>query len=89
MIAATDYIKSYTDQIREFIPGTFVNLGTDGYGRSDTRGKLRQFFEVSREYVVLAALTALAEEGAVKPADISAAIKTLGIDPDKVDPTSV
>ena len=52
MIAATDYIKAHTDQIREFVPGRFEVLGTDGFGRSDTRSRLRQFFEVSREFIV-------------------------------------
>ncbi len=88
-VAATDYVKAYTDQIREFIPGNFMVLGTDGYGRSDTRGKLREFFEVSREFVVLAALTALAQEGSIESARVSAAIAALGIDPDKVDPVTV
>jgi pyruvate dehydrogenase E1 component len=64
-------------------------LGTDGYGRSDTRGKLREFFEVSREFVVLAALTALAQEGSIEIARVSAAVAALGIDPDKVDPLTV
>ena len=89
MIAATDYIKSYSDQIREFVPGRYVVLGTDGYGRSDTRSKLRQFFEVSRENVVIAALKALSDDGVIKAAEVGKAIKTLGVDPDKVDPTLV
>ena len=88
-VAATDYVKAYTDQIREFIPGNFMVLGTDGYGRSDTRGKLREFFEVSREFVVLAALTALAQEGSIESARLSEAIAALGIDPEKVDPVTV
>jgi len=88
-IAATDYMKSYTDQIREFVPGHFTVLGTDGFGRSDTRGKLRDFFEVSREFVVLAALKALADLGQIEPAVVAAAMKDLGISPDKVDPLTV
>ncbi|RLQ23658.1 pyruvate dehydrogenase (acetyl-transferring), homodimeric type [Seongchinamella sediminis] len=88
-VAATDYIKSYTDQIREFVPGHFTVLGTDGYGRSDTRAKLRDFFEVSREFVVLAALKALAEQGEIEPARVSAAMQDLGISPDKIDPLTV
>ncbi|GHD38009.1 pyruvate dehydrogenase (acetyl-transferring), homodimeric type [Parahalioglobus pacificus] len=85
-IAATDYIKAHTDQIREFVPGHFTVLGTDGYGRSDTRQKLRRFFEVSREYVVLAALRALADEGKFPVAKVSEAMRDLGISPDKIDP---
>ncbi|HEY5718741.1 MAG TPA: pyruvate dehydrogenase (acetyl-transferring), homodimeric type, partial [Motiliproteus sp.] len=73
VIASTDYIKSYADQIREFVPTTYRVLGTDGYGRSDTRAKLREFFEVNRYYVVVAALKALADEGSIKPADVSKA----------------
>ena len=85
-VVATDYIKSYADQLREFVPGRFVALGTDGFGRSDTRGKLREFFEVSREYIVLAALKALADEGAIEPARVVAAMAELGISADKTDP---
>ena len=85
-VVATDYIKSYADQLREFVPGRFVALGTDGFGRSDTRGKLREFFEVSREYIVLAALKALADEGAIEPARVAAAMAELGISADKTDP---
>jgi pyruvate dehydrogenase E1 component len=88
-IAATDYMKSYTDQIREFIPGSFTVLGTDGFGRSDTRGKLREFFEVSREYIVLAALKALADEGSIDASRVTEAMHTLGIGADKVDPLTV
>ncbi|KAA1194562.1 pyruvate dehydrogenase (acetyl-transferring), homodimeric type [Pseudohalioglobus sediminis] len=88
-IAATDYMKSYTDQIREFVPGRFTVLGTDGFGRSDTRSRLRDFFEVSREFVVLAALKALADEGSIDAARVSAAMADLGISPDKVDPLTV
>ncbi|MEH6518510.1 MAG: pyruvate dehydrogenase (acetyl-transferring), homodimeric type [Halioglobus sp.] len=88
-IAATDYMKVYTDQIREFIPGHYVTLGTDGYGRSDTRGKLREFFEVSREYVVLATLKALADEGKIEMKVVSQAREALKIRGDKVDPVTV
>ena len=88
-IAATDYIKIYADQIREFVPGHYVTLGTDGYGRSDTRGKLREFFEVSREYVVLAALKALADEGKIQQDVVAQARQTLKISADKIDPLSV
>ena len=88
-IAATDYIKAYTDQIREFVPGRFTVLGTDGYGRSDTRDKLRAFFEVRREYVVLAALKSLADEGRFEAAAVKEAMRDMGIPADKVDPLTV
>ena len=88
-IAATDYIKAYTDQIREFVPGRFTVLGTDGYGRSDTRDKLRAFFEVRREYVVLAALKALADEGRFETSAVKEAMRDLGIPADKVDPLTI
>ncbi|MFT4614818.1 MAG: pyruvate dehydrogenase E1 component [Bacteroidia bacterium] len=86
VVAATDYIKLYADQIRAFVPGSYSVLGTDGYGRSDTRKKLRGFFEVSREYVVLAALGALARDGAIEASVVTAAIAKLGIDPEIADP---
>ena len=88
-VAATDYIKAYADQIREFVPGTYTVLGTDGFGRSDTRSKLREFFEISREYIVLAALKALADEGQIENALVTQAIGALGIDPDKSNPLTV
>jgi pyruvate dehydrogenase E1 component len=88
-IAATDYMKSYTDQIREFVPGSFTVLGTDGFGRSDTRGKLREFFEVSRQYIVVAALKALANEGRMETARVVEAMRALGVAPDKIDPLTV
>lgn len=88
-IAATDYLKSYADQLREFVPGSFTSLGTDGYGRSDSREKLREFFEVSREFIVVAALKALADEGSIEPSVVSAAMVTFGIDANKIDPVTV
>ncbi len=89
VIAATDYIKSYADQIRAFLPKRFKVLGTDGFGRSDTRKKLRHFFEVDRYYVALAALKALADEGAIPASEISRALKLYQLDPDKPNPTTV
>ena len=89
VIAATDYIKAHTDQIREFVPGRFEVLGTDGFGRSDTRSRLRQFFEVSREFIVLAALKALADEGTIETSVVEDAVKSLGINPDKSNPALV
>jgi pyruvate dehydrogenase E1 component len=86
-VAATDYVRAFADQIRAFVPGRYRVLGTDGYGRSDYRRNLRRFFEVDRHYVALAALTSLAEDGAV-PADRPAdAIARYGIDPDIPDPS--
>ena len=89
VIAATDYIKSYADQIRAFLPGNYRVLGTDGYGRSDTRKNLRHFFEVDRYYVVLAALKALADEGTIAMSEVSKAIQLYNINPDKPNPTTV
>ncbi|MGA8148960.1 MAG: pyruvate dehydrogenase (acetyl-transferring), homodimeric type [Gallionellaceae bacterium] len=88
-VAATDYIKSYADQIRPYIPGRYKVLGTDGFGRSDTRKKLRHFFEVDRYYVAVAALKALADEGAISAKEVSRAIKLYEIDPDKPNPVTV
>ncbi|MGB1141495.1 MAG: pyruvate dehydrogenase (acetyl-transferring), homodimeric type, partial [Halioglobus sp.] len=89
VIAATDYIKLYTDQIREFVPGPYTVLGTDGFGRSDTRSKLREFFEVSREYIVIAALKALADQGAIEASRVAQAVTAMGIDSDKPDPFTI
>ena len=86
VIVATDYIKAYTDQLREFVPGRYVVLGTDGFGRSDTREKLRRFFEVSREYIVIASLKALADEGLFEAGKVAEAMRSLGISADKTDP---
>ncbi|MEM8560890.1 MAG: pyruvate dehydrogenase (acetyl-transferring), homodimeric type [Pseudomonadota bacterium] len=86
VIVATDYVKTYTDQLREFIPQRYVTLGTDGFGRSDTRKKLRDYFEISREYIVLAALHALAEEGQFEREKLPDVIRGLGIPADKIDP---
>ena len=86
VIVATDYLKAYTDQLREFVPGRYVVLGTDGFGRSDTREKLRRFFEVSREYIVIASLKALADEGLFEAGKVAEAMRSLGISADKTDP---
>jgi pyruvate dehydrogenase E1 component len=88
-IAATDYQKAHTDQLREFVPGPLTVLGTDGYGRSDTREQLRQHFEVSRGYIVLAAVKALADQGDLDPKVVEQAISQLGIDTDKPNPMRV
>jgi pyruvate dehydrogenase E1 component len=86
MVAATDYMRSFADQIRPFVPRRYRVLGTDGFGRSDYRKKLRQFFEVDRHFVTVAALKALAEEGTIKPSAVADAIKKYGIDPEKPNP---
>lgn len=83
-IAATDYVRAYADQVREFIPGRrYVVLGTDGFGRSDTREQLRSFFEVDRHHIAWAALVALVEDGDLDRNVLTAARKALGIDADK------
>jgi pyruvate dehydrogenase E1 component len=91
VVAASDYMKTFADQIRPFIPKdrAYRVLGTDGYGRSDSRAKLRYFFEVNRHFVAIAALKALADQGEIKPKTVADAIKKYGIDPDKADPTKV
>jgi len=88
VIASTDYMKSYADQIRSFIPKDRVYkvLGTDGFGRSDFRSKLREHFEVNRHFVVVAALKALAESGTIEVGVVSEAIKKYGIKTDKINP---
>ncbi len=89
IVAATDYVRGFADQIREFVPRRYRVLGTDGFGRSDSRENLRRFFEVDRHYVALAALRALAEDGEVPAAKVAEAIKKYGIDPAKPAPWTV
>ncbi|MGZ5225437.1 MAG: pyruvate dehydrogenase (acetyl-transferring), homodimeric type, partial [Burkholderiales bacterium] len=90
VIAATDYMKVFADQIRPFVSTqNFIGLGTDGFGRSDTRKALRGFFEVDRRYVAVAALKALADQEAVPQGKVTEAIRKFGIDPEKPDPTTV
>jgi pyruvate dehydrogenase E1 component len=89
VISSTDYMKSFADQIRNFVPQRFVSLGTDGYGRSDSREALRSFFEVDRYYVVLAALKALADEGKLPASKAAEAIKKYKIDANRPNPTTV
>ncbi|MCB1647365.1 MAG: pyruvate dehydrogenase (acetyl-transferring), homodimeric type, partial [Pseudomonadales bacterium] len=86
VIAATDYMKSYADQIREFVPGSFTVLGTDGFGRSDSRERLRHFFEVDRYFVTIAALSALVKENVIDAKVVSDAIRKFNINPEKPDP---
>ena len=79
-------MKIVPDQIQRWIPGTFVSLGTDGYGRSDGRQALRQHFEVDKRYIAVTALKALADDGRLDQKTVSEAIAKYGIDPDKPDP---
>ena len=85
-IAATDYVRAYAGQIRAYVPRRYKVLGTDGFGRSDSRAKLREFFEVNRHYVVVAALKALADDGEIDPGKVAEAIERYGIDPEKPNP---
>ncbi|HKI74747.1 MAG TPA: pyruvate dehydrogenase (acetyl-transferring), homodimeric type, partial [Pseudomonadales bacterium] len=87
VIASTDYIKAYADQVREFVPRSYSVLGTDGFGRSDTRQRLRHFFEVDRYFVTVAALSALARDNIIETRVVSEAIKKFNIDPEKPDPS--
>ena len=85
-VAASDYMRMVPDQIAPWVPGVYVTLGTDGFGRSDTRPRLRRFFEVDAEFIALASLQALAREGRVHGDFVQQAITELGIDPDKSHP---
>ncbi len=89
VIASTDYVRAFAEQIRPFVPRRYTVLGTDGFGRSDTREKLRYFFEVDRHWVTLASLAALAEDGAIDRQKVADAIKKYGIDPEKPNPLTV
>jgi pyruvate dehydrogenase E1 component len=89
VVAATDYMRNYADQVRSHIPRRYVVLGTDGFGRSDYRVKLRRFFEVNRYYVAAAALKALADDGEIKPEIVDQAIKKYGLDAELPDPWTV
>lgn len=89
VIAATDYMRSYADQIRSFVPQKYIVLGTDGYGRSDTREALREFFEVNRFYIVAAALKALADEEKILYSKVTRAMKAYNISAKKPNPVSV
>jgi pyruvate dehydrogenase E1 component len=89
VVASTDYLRAVPDQIRQWVPGRYRVLGTDGYGRSDSRRALRRFFEVDRHYVAVAALRELAAEGAIEPGVVAEAITKYQIDVDAPTPTSV
>jgi pyruvate dehydrogenase E1 component len=88
-VAATDYMRTVPDQIRQWVPGRYVSLGTDGFGRSDSRAALRRHFEVDRNYIAVAALKALADEGKLDASAVTAAMKALGVDPAKPVPWKV
>jgi pyruvate dehydrogenase E1 component len=89
VVAVSDYMRSFADQIRPFVRARFRVLGTDGYGRSDGREKLRRHFEVDRRYVCVAALSALADDGELERSRVSDAIRKYGIDPEKPNPASL
>jgi pyruvate dehydrogenase E1 component len=89
IVAATDYVRMYAEQIRPFLNRRYVTLGTDGFGRSDTRAKLRHFFEVDRRWVTVAALKALADDGTIERGKVAEAITRYGIDVNKPNPTTV
>jgi pyruvate dehydrogenase E1 component len=86
VIAATDWVRAVPEQIRPYVPARYRTLGTDGFGRSDGRERLRHFFEVNRFFIALAALKALSDDGRVPPARVREAIEKYGLDPAKPDP---
>ncbi len=89
VIASTDYMRSFAEQIRPYVPNHYVTLGTDGYGRSDSREALRNFFEVDRYHVVIATLKALADEGTIPAKQAADAIKKYDIDPNRPNPATI
>jgi pyruvate dehydrogenase E1 component len=89
VIAATDYVRLFAEQIRAFVPRRYVVLGTDGFGRSDTREALRAHFEVDRRWVAVAALKALADDGALDRTKVAEAIARYGLDVPKPNPLYV
>ncbi|MES2661683.1 MAG: pyruvate dehydrogenase (acetyl-transferring), homodimeric type [Pseudomonadota bacterium] len=89
IVAASDYMKTHADQIRPFIRNHYTALGTDGFGRSDTREELRRHFEVDRYFIVVAALNALADKGLVGRTKVQDAIQRFNIDPEKPNPLSI
>jgi pyruvate dehydrogenase E1 component len=89
VVAATDYIRTFADQIRPYVPHRYRVLGTDGFGRSDYRKRLRSFFEIDRHYITVAALRALADEEQIPASRVDAAIKKYEIDPEKPNPATV
>ena len=89
VVAATDYIRAFADQIRPYVPRRYRVLGTDGFGRSDYRARLRSFFEIDRHYITVAALKSLADEEQIPASRVDAAIKKYDIDPEKPNPPTV
>ena len=89
IIAASDYIRTFADQIRPYLSKPFYSFGTDGYGRSDSRKKLRKFFEVDKEHIVVYALSALAKEQLIPSKQAKKAMKKYSIDKDKPIPTEL
>jgi pyruvate dehydrogenase E1 component len=89
IVAATDYVRAFAEQIRPYVPRRYLVLGTDGYGRSDTRERLRRFFEVDRHHVAVAALKALADDGALPASKVAEAMQKYGMDPKKPAPWTV
>ena len=89
VIASSDYMRAFADQVRAYLPRRYITLGTDGFGRSDYRVQLRRFFEVNRYYVAVAALKALADEGQLKAEQVEEAIKKYGLDTERPDPWTV
>ncbi len=85
-VASSDYVKALPDSISKWVPGNLISLGTDGFGRSEGREELRDFFEVDAKHIVLAALTGLMKEKKVKPAVVEKAMKNLKIKPGKRNP---
>ena len=86
VVAASDFVRAYPDLIRNWVPRSYSVLGTDGFGRSDTRVALRDFFEVDARYIVLAALRALSEDGSIPRSVVCEAVARMGINPEKADP---
>jgi pyruvate dehydrogenase E1 component len=89
VVAATDHMRSFADQVRPWVADRYAVLGTDGFGRSDTREELRRFFEVDRHWIVVAALRALADDGKLPAKAVREAIEKYGIDPEKPEPWTV
>jgi pyruvate dehydrogenase E1 component len=88
VVAATDYMKAFADQVRAWVPAPYTTLGTDGFGRSDTREDLRNFFEVDARWIAAGALKALADQGVIKTDEVKKAFKKLDIDADKPEPVT-
>jgi pyruvate dehydrogenase E1 component len=88
LVAASDYVKALPESISQWMPRPLIALGTDGYGRSESRASLREFFEVDAKHIVLAALTGLLRDGKIKVAEVKKAIADLGINTEKADPFS-